>query len=391
MMLLNILYFAGVLYVLYSSVYYLFFTCIFFAKKKDITKSAARNLRFLLFVPAHNEEKIIERLITSIKCLEYSKNLYDVYVICDNCSDRTEQIVKENGLNTLVRVDEKFKGKGYALDWALRQVNTSQYDVILMTDADTVLKSDLLNNLSVEFADSNIKAVQCYNGVLNSDQTPLTRLMTLARALEIMNMAGRSFAGLTVRLIGNGMCFRPEILRKYPWSAFSISEDLEYFSILSVAGVRVHYSFWSQVYLSEERNFADSTTQRQRWSSGRFPLAVKFVPKIFWNGVKKIDFQRTEAVNIFIVPNPSLLANLVLFLCVIPIFVSIWSTAVLLVASSLIILGLVFFSSLFFVKNFKKNILTLAIAPIYLVWKGLIDVRAIFGKNRKRWVKTERR
>ena len=51
-----------------------------------------------VIIPAHNEEKYIERCITSIKksAKQFRGNV-EIIVVCNRCSDRTAEIAKSNG------------------------------------------------------------------------------------------------------------------------------------------------------------------------------------------------------------------------------------------------------------------------------------------------------
>ena len=53
--------------------------------------------KFMIIIPAHNEEKVIGNLIESLHLLDYPKELYDVFVIEDNCTDNTGKIAKDSG------------------------------------------------------------------------------------------------------------------------------------------------------------------------------------------------------------------------------------------------------------------------------------------------------
>jgi len=50
-------------------------------------------------------------------------------VIADNCSDRTAEIAREQNAIALERFDTVDIGKGYALEWALRQLLCAQADL----------------------------------------------------------------------------------------------------------------------------------------------------------------------------------------------------------------------------------------------------------------------
>ena len=53
--------------------------------------------RFIIALPANNEESVIGNLIKSLQMQDYDKSLYDIYVIADNCTDGTANVARENG------------------------------------------------------------------------------------------------------------------------------------------------------------------------------------------------------------------------------------------------------------------------------------------------------
>ena len=54
-------------------------------KLKDKKLLVDKNHKFMAIIPAHNEENVIKNLIESLKNQDYPKELYDIYVIADNC------------------------------------------------------------------------------------------------------------------------------------------------------------------------------------------------------------------------------------------------------------------------------------------------------------------
>lgn len=54
-------------------------------KLKDKPYLVNKNHKFMAIIPAHNEEMVVGNLIESLKNQTYDKNLYDIYVIADNC------------------------------------------------------------------------------------------------------------------------------------------------------------------------------------------------------------------------------------------------------------------------------------------------------------------
>ena len=66
-------------------------------KIKEKPLLVRKNHRFMAIIPAHNEEAVVGNLIDSLKKQNYDKDLYDIYVIADNCTDNTAKIAREAG------------------------------------------------------------------------------------------------------------------------------------------------------------------------------------------------------------------------------------------------------------------------------------------------------
>src|SRR5258707_13796894 len=76
--------------------------------------AASRSRTFALVIPAHNEEKTIGGTIRSILALDYPKELFDVIVVADNCTDATASTARELGVVIHERHNPLLRGKGYA-------------------------------------------------------------------------------------------------------------------------------------------------------------------------------------------------------------------------------------------------------------------------------------
>src|SRR5512142_1821859 len=60
------------------------------APKKTVNLTS-RQRRFAFVVPAHNEELVIERTVASLRSVDYPPDLFQIFVVADNCSDQTAQ------------------------------------------------------------------------------------------------------------------------------------------------------------------------------------------------------------------------------------------------------------------------------------------------------------
>ena len=69
---------------------------------------------FAIVIPAHNEEEIIARVLKSCAELDYPADKYRVFVIADNCTDRTAALSRSLHASCLERQDAERAGKGHA-------------------------------------------------------------------------------------------------------------------------------------------------------------------------------------------------------------------------------------------------------------------------------------
>jgi len=230
----------------------------------------ARLPRIAVLVPAHDEELLIGRLLESLARLTYPRARRDVYVVADNCADRTAEIVRATGwANVYERHDTARRGKGYALQDLLRHLEAAGniYDAYVIVDADAVVDVRYLDHLAAAIL-RGARALQGQNTVLNTLDAPSTVLRWLA--LTLMNHVrplGRNGLGASATLTGNGMCLTRDLLLAHPWQAHGATEDYQYYLTLVMAGERVRYVPEAVVRSEMPITFAQMRTQDVRWES----------------------------------------------------------------------------------------------------------------------------
>src|SRR4051812_21265275 len=101
---------------------YQFCLALFGFMKRKARKAHAPRKSFAVLVAAHNEEKVVGALIDNLKNLDYPKELYDIFVICDNCSDGTAAIARSHGVYACERSNPHLRGKGHAIEWMLKEL-----------------------------------------------------------------------------------------------------------------------------------------------------------------------------------------------------------------------------------------------------------------------------
>lgn len=381
---------------IYLSLYVFNFVLLIFAYyflSKQSPCSYKPLTKFALIIPAHNEELLLPRILESSQQQNYPHELFNTFVVADNCTDNTAGVAKERGAIVLKRFHQENKGKGYAIKWAIETTNITKYDAIFIVDADSIISSDALRHLDKMIQEGN-QVIQCYNGVGNPDDSWFTRLLDVSRTIsnQIYHPAKQRL-GLSSYLMGNGMCFTTDILRKYGWDAFTVGEDWEYYAKLVENGEIIGFACNARVYHRESSSLKQATSQRIRWSSGRFAIAWKYGFRLLARGLTEYNIVKFDAALPLIFPNPSLGINITLVglatILALPVvqkdFLALWFLALGIIQFGIFIVGV------FYTQNKLSKFLSIFIAPAFLIWKMAIDILSLFGMGRKKWVRTERK
>jgi|SRR5579884_256636 len=377
-------------YVLYN---FILLSANFLIRDKNISFPSPIT-RFGIIIPAHNEELLLDRLLKSINKQNYPSEIVKTIVVADNCSDNTAKIGIENGALVLERKDDNLRGKGYAIKFSLERIAINEYDAIFIIDADSIIREDLFIQLDKVLRNGK-KIIQCYNGVANPDKSWFTRLLDVSRTIgnEIYH-PGKQKLGLSSYLMGNGMCFSVDILTKYGWDAFTVGEDWEYYAKLVQSGEEVAFANKARVYHQESTSLKQATSQRMRWSSGRFAVAWKYGFNLFFRGLSEGSIKKTDASLPLLFPNPSLGMNLtmlgLLLSFLIPSEMNKYYFEVFFL--SLVLLQIaIFMIGILYTRDKVKNFISLFAAPAFLIWKMGVDAFSALGLGRKKWIRTERK
>lgn len=171
--------------------------------------------KFMMVIPAHNEEKVIKNLIDSLNSLDYPKDKFDIFVIEDNCTDNTGKIAKELGCKVYTRNDPKRKTKGYALNWFLAKVleEKPDYDAFCVIDADNVVDKNFLNAMNRKLCQGET-VIQGYKDIKNPTDSWISSGYALFYWTQhrFYHLA-RYKVGLSPLMNGTGFCVSFDVIR----------------------------------------------------------------------------------------------------------------------------------------------------------------------------------
>jgi len=117
------------------------------------------NPKFSLIIPVFNEEKVIIDKLANCLELDYSKCNYEIFVVDDYSTDKTCKIVKKyikHHPNIRLIKNRFSKGKVGCVKTAL---NAVKYEYVSITDADVILKKDILRNSIKYISKKNVGAI----------------------------------------------------------------------------------------------------------------------------------------------------------------------------------------------------------------------------------------
>ncbi len=247
-------------------------------KLKDKPLKIKKDHRFMAIIPAHNEEAVVANLVESLKNQTYNKELYDIYVIADNCTDNTAKVAKEAGAIVYERFDEEKKTKGYALDWFLQQKikENAPYDAFFIFDADNIVDKDFIKNMNKKLCQGE-DVVQGYRDIKN----PTDSWITSGYALFYWTMhrfyhLARYNIGLSPLLNGTGFMVRFDVVKPQGWDTVTLTEDIEFSLKRIIAGKKLGWATDAIVYDEQPVGFKQSWSQRSRWTVGHIQCISKY-------------------------------------------------------------------------------------------------------------------
>ncbi|HKA09597.1 MAG TPA: WecB/TagA/CpsF family glycosyltransferase [Candidatus Dormibacteraeota bacterium] len=375
----------------------LYLLTVALASFRSIPPAATTDVRprLAVLVPAHDEEALIGRCLTSLSEQTYPRELYRVVVIADNCSDGTSLIASASGAEVMERHDARALGKGYALRWAMDRLlaEESPPDGVVVVDADSIADRDMLAGLAAALA-TGAEAAQAEYQVLTADASVPSRLVAAAFLLfHRVRLGGRAALGLPSSLVGNGMLFSRRLLATVPWNAFTGVEDLEYTINLRMAGFGPRFVSSARLMGPVPHGYAGMRGQRLRWEGGRWDVVRRRLGPLLDHGLRR-DPRVLDAVIDLAVPPLGLLAMVAVAGTAMTAaavglrLASAWSLfAWLLTDAALagfVLLGL-------WSAGAPAAVwLALIASPRFLLWKVLTYARIAAGVDARRWERSER-
>lgn len=239
--------------------------------------------KFMAIIPAHNEEAVVGNLVESLKNQDYPKDLYDIYVIADNCTDNTAQVAREKGAIVYERFDSEKKTKGYALQWFLQQKiqENAPYDAFFVFDADNIVDKGFIKAMNKKLCQGE-DVVQGYRDIKN----PTDSWVTAGYAIFYWTMhrfyhLARYNLGLSPLLNGTGFMVKFDVIKPNGWDTQTLTEDIEFSLKRIIKGKKLGWATDAIVYDEQPTSFKQSWSQRSRWTVGHMQCLKTYTGQLY--------------------------------------------------------------------------------------------------------------
>ena len=362
-----------------------------FFSREDEPAPTSERPRLAILMPAHDEASgIRDTLATVLPQLREGDRLL---VVADNCTDDTAAVATAAGGDVIVRTDATRRGKGYALDFGIRYLESDPPAVVLIVDADCRVAEGSVERLARMCAQTQRPVQALYlmrappeSGVTGRIAEFAAILKNRARPLGLRRL------GLPCQLMGTGMAFPWARISSAALASAHIVEDLKLGLELTSARCPPLFCPEAEVTSCFPASREGFKSQRTRWEHGYLGVLVKDAPAVLLQALST--------------RNGALLA-LGLDLCVPPIALltllggAAWIAGAVLYAAARIEPPLVITSvaavllALCVLVSWARygretlSLGTLALAVAYVLWKIPLYGRFLVARQLE-WVRTKR-
>lgn len=258
-----------------------------FTRKKKY-KEAKKNHKYGYIICARNERNVIGNLIDSIYSQDYPRELMNVFVCADNCTDDTANVAREHNACVIEHFDSKLKGKCYALDYVIKEIlkkdESKDIEAYFIFDADNLVSKNFTTEMN-KLYDSGAKVATGLRDTKNFNQSltsACSGLMFLRENLIIHH--SRNQLGLSTYVAGTGFYVSSDIIKELNgWPFTSIIEDIDFSCYCAKNNIRIHFNESAVFYDEQPTKLKDTNIQHLRWVKGTYQCGHKYSKDLLKN------------------------------------------------------------------------------------------------------------
>lgn len=231
-----------------------------------------------IIVPAKNEEKMIGRCLDSLINQDYPKNKYEIVIINDRSTDKTQEVIKlyqeKHSIIKSIEIKENLSGLTGKQNAVNEGLKICKGEIIMNIDADCIAKPKWIKN-TVSCFTPKTGLVMGFNITYN-DRNSLSVFAEL-QALDMLflldSASGSIGVGVHSGCAGSNIAYRKSVLddENFQKLGFTITEDTAVIHAVSKNpnwDVAVMYDKDAMVMTPAEVSWRRFIAQRIRWTLG---------------------------------------------------------------------------------------------------------------------------
>jgi cellulose synthase/poly-beta-1,6-N-acetylglucosamine synthase-like glycosyltransferase len=349
--------------------------------------------RTTILIPAHNEA---EQIVNVIQVLQTQLTEQDqVIVIADNCHDNTAELARTTSVKVLEREHQTDRGKGYALDYAIKYMfkNNINPEVLVILDGDCIIVPDTIKNIT-NCAIATGRPVQATYLMEQPDNPSLKDRVSMF-SIKVKNqvrLLGLNRLDWHSLLTGSGMAFPWSLINKISLAGSKTTDDMQLTVDLVLAGSTPVFCE-NALVMGRLMKDQDAQSQRSRWEHGHLEMIGVEVPRLLKAFLKTNNWAALGLALDILIPPLSLLviawmASMIVFwLVTIFTAISIFPAVIVTIAGGFLLTGVLLAWIKFGRADLPlKNLIAI---PFYILGKIPIYLNFLV-KPQSRWLKTER-
>lgn len=362
-------------------------------------KTAKKDHRFAILIPARNESKVINNLLDALDRQDYDKSKLDTYVIVQDENDVTINIAKKHGVKVIVEPNQKCKGD--ALDAAIKHIYAGEekYDAFLIFDADNIPVENFVTEINKALDAGYDIGIGYRNSKNWNDGWVASGSALTFTIINTLSNKGRTKLGVSNIFSGTGYFVKESVLAQFKsWPFKTLTEDYEIslYSILN--NLKTTYVESAEYFDEQPAKFKVSSKQRKRWVKGYMMSRKKYAGKIAKSFFTQKGNKWSKFEHIFgVFPLVLLLVDVILYLLLqiafiiwaaiikVSVWRYVWEFVIVLAAIYLVLMIITIVALLSERKRIDisaKSVITAIFAnPLFLVTYIPIAIAALTSKN----------
>ena len=284
---------------------------------KKIIKKHKPKHKFAVLIASRNEEGVIGHLVKSLLLQDYPKDLYDVYVIPNNCTDDTEKVAEEAGAK-IIKCTVPTKSKGEVLKFTFDKLSKHKdIDAYIIFDADNVVHPEFLARMNDALCDGH-KVAQGFRDSKNPSDNWISGSYSIFYWIQNFFFSkARMQMGGSSSINGTGFMVKKEIIDEYGFNTVTLTEDVEFTAQCALNGIKIVFVEDAITYDEQPTEFKASWKQRKRWSMGNIQCFRHYSRRLGRTYLKTSFLPCLDMLLSFMAPYMQILATLLTIVLVI--------------------------------------------------------------------------